>query len=94
MLFALDNWKRMEFYCWVKRQIQLDRRVFANVIFSDESIFKLNGRLNRQTNRYWASKNPNFIANLNRLHDKQIMVWIGIRGENIIGKFLYLDNDK
>ena len=85
MLYAPDKPKRMDFCLWALRQIQLDYRFFEGVIFTDESIFKLNGKINRQTERYWAQKNPKYIGNFELLHDKQIMVWIGVWGDKIIG---------
>ena len=87
MLYTLDKWKRVDFCTWALKQIQGNILFATKIIFTDESVFYLNGTVNRQTTRFWAQKNPQLIANFKLVKDKKIMVWLGVWNQNIIGKF-------
>ena len=59
------------------------------IIFCDESIFYLNGCVNRQTTRYWAESNPGWCAEVNTQNDVRVMVWGGIWGDKVIGPLFF-----
>lgn len=65
-------------------------RSFNNILFSDEAHFHLNGHVNKQNSRYWASENPRF-KHQKPLHSPKVTVWAAISAHGIIGPFFFED---
>jgi hypothetical protein len=63
----------------------------VNLYTSDESIFHLSGKVNRQNTRYWAHKNPHcgheFTAN-----SPKVVVWAAVLRSRIVGTFFFTEN--
>jgi hypothetical protein len=59
-----------------------------NVWFSDEAHFHLNGVVNKQNVRFWASENPYVISEKVR-HAPRVTVWVAISSHGIIGPFFF-----
>jgi len=53
--------RRLEFCVWYVIRTEADPDFFRTVLWSDEAIFKLNGRINRHNCVYWAFENPNLV---------------------------------
>lgn len=58
------------------------------VIMSDEAHFYLNGIVNKQNYRYWASENPRGLQQ-RPLHSPKVTVWCGIAKSGIFGPFFF-----
>ncbi|EFN83836.1 hypothetical protein EAI_02650, partial [Harpegnathos saltator] len=54
--------QRREFVEWFMEQQQVDADFSNKIIFSDEAHFHLDGLVNRQNCRIWASENPRVIV--------------------------------
>lgn len=65
-------------------------RSFNNILFSDEAHFHLNGHVNKQNSRYWASDNPHF-KHQKPMHSPKVTVWAAISTHGIIGPFFFED---
>ena len=72
---------------WISK-LDTDPDLAMHVVWSDESIFKLNGTVNRHNSVYWASENPNlrYEAEMNA---PGVCVWAGIWYGGIIGPFFF-----
>lgn len=58
------------------------------LVFSDEAIFHLDGRVNKHNSRYWSKENPHWHQE-ETAHTKKITVWCGIWREGIVGPFFF-----
>ena len=54
--------------------------------FSDEAHFHLNGYVNKQNTRFWATQNPH-ITVANPLHPERVTVWCALSSVGIFGLF-------
>lgn len=62
------------------------------LLMSDEAHFHLNGMVNKQNCRYWASENPRELHE-RPLHSPKVTVWCAIGKAGIIGPYFFEDND-
>lgn len=88
-LHATDYDKRMNF---TNKFLQLaNNEDFINhLIMSDEAHFHLNGYVNKQNQRFWASENPREIFET-PLQTAKVTVWCGITSSRIIGPYFFED---
>lgn len=84
-----DAEKRMEFCQIMTEHLDNNPQFSENIIFTDEAIFYLNGRVNRQNTRYWATENPHWADDPKMLNHPRVMVWCGIWDNRIIGPFFF-----
>ena len=83
-----DKDRRLEF---AEEQLEVMTRIddyLDLVIFSDECIFCLDGRVNKQNCRYWSDENPHFYAE-QPLHSPKLTIWCGIWSGGIIGPAVF-----
>ena len=59
---------------------------------SDETMFSLNGFVNKQNCRYWAPKNPRQLHE-QPVHSPQLVVWCAISEQGIIGPYFFECDD-
>lgn len=88
-LFEDDFDRRSEFCGRMQNMCNLDNNLVKNIIFSDEATFYLNGNVNRQNCRYWATENPHWMIEVHSQYPKKINVWCGIVRERVIGPFFF-----
>ena len=62
------------------------------IIFSDEATFVLNGHVNRQNYRYWATENPHWTQDCHTQYRQKINVWAGIVENQILGPYFFEEN--
>ena len=63
------------------------------VIWSDEKIFVLHMRLNKQNDRVWGIYNPREYRETKVNGDEKAMIWVGLVGGQILARFWFLDPD-
>jgi hypothetical protein len=63
-----------------------DTEFVEKIIWSDESIFTINGVVNRHNSVYWSATNPNIILEQDKLGPK-VMVWAGIWSGGRVGPY-------
>ncbi|UYV65386.1 hypothetical protein LAZ67_3004168 [Cordylochernes scorpioides] len=80
--------ERQEFASWVFRQIDIDENWLSNVLWTDEAQFSLNGEVNTQNSRIWATENPRIFTEM-PLHQRRVIVWCGFTSSFIIGPFFF-----
>lgn len=69
-----DFTRRLEFANWVAEKEQNDANVLDRVIFSDESHFLLNGRVNKQNCRIWGTEQLHAIEE-KAAYPQYVSVW-------------------
>ncbi|UYV76569.1 hypothetical protein LAZ67_14001206 [Cordylochernes scorpioides] len=83
-----DFEKRQEFAAWVFQQIDIDENWLSNVLWTDEAHFSLDGEVNTQNSRIWATENPRIFTEM-PLHQPRVTVWCGFTSSFIIGPFFF-----
>ena len=58
----------------------------------DESHFTLNGSVNKQNCRFYATENPQLIEEQS-LCDQKVTVWCGVCADMVIGPYFFEDDD-
>lgn len=61
----------------------------TNIIFSDEATFTLNGHVNRQNCRYWATENPHWMQECHTQRPQKINTWAAIVRNRILGPYFF-----
>ncbi|CAM4820866.1 unnamed protein product [Rotaria magnacalcarata] len=75
-----DPDRRTEFCEWVLDSFEEDSTLLDRILWTDEAIFKVNGRVNRHNCVYWSDTNPHLVIE-QELNVPQVVVW---GGDNII----------
>ncbi|UYV79775.1 hypothetical protein LAZ67_18000608 [Cordylochernes scorpioides] len=83
-----DFEKRQEFLAWVFLQIDIDENWLSNVLWTDEAHFSLNGEVNTQNSRIWATENPRIFTEM-PLYQVRVTVWCGFTSSFVIGSFFF-----
>ncbi|EFN80241.1 hypothetical protein EAI_05895, partial [Harpegnathos saltator] len=84
--------RRMEFCDTLMIRFDDNNQFFTWICFSDETIFELNGSVNRYNLRYWTDENPHWTRDYHTQYLQKINVWAGIFSNSIIGSF-FLDGN-
>lgn len=87
-LKAVDRPKRVEFCEWFLIMSAADPDFVNSILWSDEAIFKVNGRVNRHNCVYWADENPQEILQ-REVNSPGIMVWAGVNVRGVIGPYFF-----
>lgn len=66
--------RRMEFCENMQELCNQNNGFEYNILFSDEATFCLNGTVNRQNCRYWATENPNWTMEVYTQYPKKVNV--------------------
>lgn len=82
-----DPDRRVEFCEIMMERGNADAEFFSRIIFSDEATFYLNGTVNRQNCRYWASQNPHWKMEAHTQYPEKVNVWAAIVGDRILGPY-------
>ena len=84
-LHGNDTDRRLEFCEWVCNHMD------SSILFSDETIFHLNGQVNRHNMRYWSETNPNWKEERHHQTNPKIMIrnLDGIWEAKIIGPYFF-----
>lgn len=84
-LLPTDNVQRVTFS---ERMLDILRDELSIVITSDEAHFHLDGNVNKQNCRYWASDNPRELHQ-QPLHSEKVTVWCALSKVGIIGPYFF-----
>ena len=88
-----DENRRLDFSNLMIEKLENRAIDIGQIWFSDEAHFHLNGYVNKQNYRFWATENP-FLAISRPLHPQRVTVWCAMTAEGIIGPiFLTQDLD-
>ncbi|KAJ8958709.1 hypothetical protein NQ318_016436 [Aromia moschata] len=64
--------RRTEFCEYMMDHNNQNNGFIANILFSDEATFFLNGHVNRQNTRYWSQENPHWMQEYHTQHPQKI----------------------
>lgn len=88
-----DDFDRRLQFCEIMQPIcHQDQNFAANILFSDEATFYLNGTVNKQNCRYWSKENPRWIQEARSQSPEKLNVWAGILKDKVIGPFFFEGN--
>ena len=90
-LIPEDKDRRVQFAEGILRSIDGDPHFLSTLMFSDESIFHLDGRVNKQNCRIWARENPRRYCE-QPLHSEKVIVWAAMSHRGVIGPFFFDGN--
>ena len=88
-LFEDDFDRRNEFCERLQNMCNININLVKNIIFSDEATSCLNGSVNRQNCRYWATENPHWMVEVNTQYPQKLNMWCGIVRGRVIGPFFF-----
>jgi transposase len=84
-----DDFDRREQFCeMLLARFDENPHLVDKIIWSDESLFKLNGVINRHNSCYWATSNPNIVLPVPDLREG-LMVWCGVTSAGLIGPYFF-----
>ncbi|KAJ8942307.1 hypothetical protein NQ318_005298 [Aromia moschata] len=63
--------RRTEFCEYMMDHNNQNNGFIANILFSDEATFFLNGHVNRQNTRYWSQENPHWMQEYHTQHPQK-----------------------
>ncbi|CAK9799249.1 Transposable element Tc3 transposase [Anthophora plagiata] len=87
-LKSTDYAQRMDYVISLLEKQDQNPDFINNLIMSDEAHFELNGFVNKQNCRIWATENPRAVHQ-RQLHPLKCTVWCGISSERIIGPYFF-----
>ncbi|KAJ4431781.1 hypothetical protein ANN_20386 [Periplaneta americana] len=82
---------RVQFCEWFLERRTDQPNLEADICWSDEACFHLNGTVNTHNAVYWATENPHIAVEAHNKFDPRLNVWCGIHGDVIIGP-VFLNN--
>ncbi|KAJ8957158.1 hypothetical protein NQ318_007718 [Aromia moschata] len=74
--------RRTEFCEYMMDHNNQNNGFIANILFSDEATFFLNGHVNRQNTRNWSQENPHWMQEYHTQHPQKVNVWAGDKHHN------------
>ena len=80
--------ERLEFVNTFLSHVADDENFLNRVLFSDESNFDTNPRINKQNDRIWRSEKP-AACGVKEQYPKKVCVWLGITTSFIIGPYFF-----
>ena len=86
-LFPNDFERRVEFARSFMSLCETDSFIH-NLMMSDESHFRLNGCVNKQNCRIWATENPKLTRAI-PAHSPKTTVWCGMTSTKILGPYFF-----
>lgn len=84
-----DDFDRRNEFCERMQQLCNGDDNFVKIFFSDEATFALNGHVNRQNCRYWATENPHWFTEFHTQNPQKLNVWCGIVDGRVIGPYFF-----
>ncbi|KAJ4432035.1 hypothetical protein ANN_20649 [Periplaneta americana] len=76
---------RVQFCEWFLERRTFQPNLEADICWSDEACFHLNGAVNRHNAVYWATENPHIAVEAHNQFDPRLNVWCGIHGDVVVG---------
>lgn len=92
-LLPRDPEQRLQYSTRFLDMNRSDENFIKNLIMSDEAHFHLNGYVNKQNCRVWATENPRIVQQ-HQLHPIRCTVWCGIMANRIIGPYFFEDENE
>ncbi|CAF3596105.1 unnamed protein product [Rotaria sp. Silwood1] len=83
-----DPDRRMEFCEWILVSTEEDPTLLDRILWTDEAICQINGRVNRHNCVYWSDTNPHLIIE-QELNVPQVIVWGGIWSNGVVGPYFF-----
>ena len=92
LMHASDRQARLTFAHYCQTHSEGYSEFLSRIVFSDECIFRVNGHVNTQNARIWATERPTE-GNQVPVRSPGIMFWCGVSKERIIGPYEIKDGN-
>lgn len=83
-----DYTARIEFAQWCLQNIQGDSSFLNRVIYSDECVFHVDGKVNKHNVRIWGTENPHERREVARDSEK-VTVWCAMSANQVFGPYYF-----
>ena len=83
-----DYEARIAFSNWFIENIELDASFLNRVIFSDECVFHVDGKVNKHNVRIWGSENRHETREVSR-DSAKVTVWCALAIDRVIGPYYF-----
>ncbi|GFU83072.1 putative DD41D transposase [Trichonephila clavipes] len=87
-----DHQARRRFVEWAQNEIAVVPDFHKRILFSDETLFWLNGYVNKQNCRIWSEANPQVYVET-PLHPEKLTVWCALWAGGIIGPYFFKNDE-
>ena len=87
-LTSSDQEQRSSFVRWFSEKWTSHSALLENIWFSDETHFHLDGYVNTQNCRIWATERPDIVMEKS-LHSQKVMAWFAFSAKGIIEPFWF-----
>jgi hypothetical protein len=85
-----DRVAHSEFTVTTLEKLDEDNKFLRKIMFSDEAIFHVSGKVNKQNVRIWGSEHPH--ATVKHIKDSpKVNVWCGLLHDRLIGPFFFAE---
>lgn len=91
-LDSMDFQRRMGFCQWLLEEESSVADLHSKILFTDESMFYLNGHANIHNLHHWRRENPHRQIETHSQYNPRVMVWCGIHNGNIVGPYFFEKN--
>lgn len=91
-IYEEDYARRLHFCQEMSQKLNNDPTIMNKILWSDESLFFLNGTPNHQNYRYWSKSNPHWVTESKYINAPKVMIWAGIINSQIIGPYFFPAN--
>lgn len=81
----------MGFCEWILDAIEEEPTLLYRILWTDEAIFQINGRVNRHNCVYWSDINSHVIIE-QELNVPRVVVWGGIWSNGVVGPYFFEGN--
>ncbi len=78
--------RRLEFAQHCRKELRNGTRYLKRIIFSDECLFAVSGRVNKQNCLVWGADHPTEVHEV-RWHSPKVMAWCDVSNHEIIGPY-------
>lgn len=83
-----DHQARLDF-CMEMMDLNFERDIFRNILWTDEAIFTTAGTHNRRNCHYYADSNQHLERQIKKQGRQSVKVWCGIINDRIIGPVFF-----
>lgn len=81
--------RRLNHCHWLLAMISDDPSFLSKILWTDESTFSSDGRVNLHNMHYWSAENPHWMCEVQHQGRWSVNVWCGIIGGSIIGPYFF-----
>ena len=87
-LEARDYVARRAFAAWCLENLESDENFMSRIIFSDECVFHVSGKVNKHNVRIWGTERPHDTRE-HEAHSPKVAVWCALSTNQVVGLYYF-----